>query len=93
MDITNTSDRDGQEIVQVYYRDLVAQVTRPVKELCAFKKIHLNAKSTQTVTFTIDAQRFGYFTANFRFIVDPGAFALWVGPSSEDGLTTEFTIR
>lgn len=93
VDITNTSDRDGDEVVQVYYRDLVAQVTRPVIELCAFKKIHLNAKSTQTVTFTIDAQRFGYYTADFKFIVEPGAFALWVGPSSDEGLTTEFTIQ
>ena len=91
--ITNTSDRDGDEIVQVYYRDLVAQVTRPVKELCAFQKIHLKAHSSKKVTFHIDAKRFGYVTADFKFIVEPGTFALWVGPRSDSGLTTEFTIR
>jgi beta-glucosidase len=91
--LTNTSDRDGDDVVQVYYRDLVAQVTRPVKELCAFRKVHLKAKSLQTVSFNIPAKRFGYYTADFRFIIEPGAFALWVGPSSDEGLTTEFTIR
>lgn len=93
VNLTNTSDRDGDEVVQVYYRDLVAQVTRPVKELCAFKKVNLNAKSSQEVSFSIPAKRFGYFTADYQFIVEPGAFALWVGPSSDEGLTTEFTIR
>ena len=92
VELANTSTRDGDEVVQVYYRDKVAQVTRPVKELCAFKKVHLQANSSQIVSFTIPATQFGYHTADFRFIVEPGAFILWVGPSSDTGLTTEFAI-
>jgi beta-glucosidase len=93
VEITNTSYRDGEEVVQVYYRDLVAQVTRPVKELCAFRKVRIKANSTEKVSFSLDAQKFGYLKADLTFFIEPGAFALWVGPSSDSGLATEFIIR
>jgi beta-glucosidase len=93
IDITNDSEIDGQEIIQVYYRDLSAKVTRPVKELCAFEKISLKAHEKKTVTFSIPASQFGYYDADMGFLIEAGAFALWVGPNSTEGIATEFNIR
>lgn len=93
IDIENTSDADGKEIVQVYYRDLVAQVTRPVKELCAFEKVLVKAKSTVTVEFEIPAKQFGYLDSKMNFNIEPGKFALWVGPDSTQEIATEFSIH
>lgn len=93
VDLCNESDRDGKEVVQVYYRDRVAQVTRPVKELCAFEKVTLKAHQKKTVTFSIPTSQFGYYTADMTWIVEPGSFDLWVGPNSTQGLSTEFWIR
>ncbi|MBS3988056.1 MAG: glycoside hydrolase family 3 C-terminal domain-containing protein [Erysipelothrix sp.] len=92
IEVSNTSNVDGTEIIQVYYRDLVAQVTRPVKELCAFQKIRIKAHETRAISFTIPAYQFGYLTADFNFIIEKGAFALWIGPNSYEGLATEFYI-
>jgi beta-glucosidase len=93
VEILNDSDVDGKEIVQVYYKDLCAQVTRPVKELCAFEKINLKAHEKKKVNFKIESTRFGYYTSEMKFIVEEGAFALWVGPHSQEGIASEFTIR
>jgi len=93
IDLLNDSEVDGKEIVQVYYRDLMAQVTRPVKELCAFEKVSLKAHQKKTVRFSIPTSRFGYTDPEMNFIIEKGAFALWVGPDSSEGLATEFNIR
>jgi len=93
IEILNDSDIDGQEIVQVYFRDRMAKVTRPVKELCAFEKIALMAHEKKTVTFSIPAHQFGYYDSEMDFIVEAGAFALWVGPDSSEGIASEFAIR
>lgn len=92
VEVTNESDFDGKEVVQVYFRDLLAQVTRPVKELCAFGKISLSSHQKKTVTFSIPSHQFGYYTADMTWIVEPGAFTLWVGPDSTQGLSTQFQI-
>ena len=92
VDVLNDSDYDGQEVVQVYYRALKAMVTRPVKELCAFEKISLKAHQTLTVNFKIPSHQFGYYDPEMNFIIEPGAFDLWVGPDSTQGLETEFTL-
>ena len=93
VDIENPSDMDGKEIVQVYYRDLVARVTRPAKELCAFEKVHVKARSTVTIEFEIPAKRFGYLDSKMNFNIEPGKFTLWVGPDSTQGIATEFSIQ
>lgn len=92
VEVTNESDFDGKEVIQVYFRDLLAQVTRPVKELCAFEKISLSAYQKKTVTFSIPTHQFGYYTADMTWIIEPGAFTLWVGPDSTQGLSTQFQI-
>ena len=91
--IENTSDVDGKEIVQVYFNDIVAKVTRPVKELCAYKKIEIKAKSKVTVQFSIPAEQFSYLDAKMNHTLDAGNFALWVGPNSRDGIPTSFWIQ
>jgi beta-glucosidase len=93
IEILNDSDVDGKEIVQVYYKDLCAQVTRPVKELCAFEKVNLKAHEKKKVSFKIEPTQFGYYTPEMKFIVEEGAFALWVGPHSQEGIASEFNIR
>ena len=92
VDVENTSAIDGHEIVQVYFNDIVAQVTRPVKELCAFEKLLIKANTKVTVKFSIPSHQFSYIDSKFKTRLDEGNFALWVGPNSHDGIPTAFTI-
>ena len=82
--ITNSGPRAGDEVVQLYVNDLVASVTRPVKQLVGFVRLHLAAGESTRVRFTLDPSQLAYFDAAMRFIVEPGAFRLMVGASSED---------
>jgi beta-glucosidase len=93
VDITNTGDRDGEEIVQLYIRDLVGDVTRPVKELKGFKKIHLNKGETVTVAFTISPEDLAYYHQNMSFSADPGDFELFIGTNSEETRNKMFAIQ
>jgi beta-glucosidase len=81
--ITNSGNRSGEEIVQLYVRDLVGSVTRPVKELKGFKKIKLEAGASQTVVFKITADQLRFYTADMTFSAEPGDFWIMVGPDSE----------
>lgn len=92
-DILNDSNIDGQEIIQVYYRDLTAKVTLPIKELCAFEKITLKAHEKKTGTFSIPASQLGYYDEVMEFLIEAGAFVYWVGPDPTEGIATEFSIR
>ena len=89
VDITNRGSRAGDEVVQLYGRDLVASVTRPVKELKAFKRLHLQPGETRTVTFTLHASQFAFYGADMALIVEPGEIQIMVGASSEDIRLTE----
>ena len=81
--ITNTGKRSGEEIVQLYVRDLVGSVTRPVKELKGFKKIKLEPGESQTVTFKITSDQLRFYTADMTYKAEPGDFWIMVGPDSE----------
>lgn len=81
--ITNTGKRAGEEIVQLYVRDLVGSVTRPVKELKGFKKIKLEPGASQTVVFNITADQLRFYSADMTFKAEPGDFWIMVGPDSE----------
>ncbi|WP_051274876.1 glycoside hydrolase family 3 N-terminal domain-containing protein [Cellulomonas sp. URHD0024] len=89
--VTNTGDLACTEVVQVYVRDEVAAVTRPVKELLDWAVVELAAGASQTVRFTIDDERLGYYGPDGRFRVDPGEFALWIAPDSASGEPVSFT--
>ncbi len=84
VDVSNTGQMAGDEIVQLYIQDLFASITRPVQDLKGFKRIHLAPSETKTVTFTLDASQFGFYDANMDFVVEPGTVRIMVGASSDD---------
>lgn len=90
--IQNTGALAGEEVVQLYIRDRVASVTRPVKELKGFEKVMLQAGETKKIQFTLTEKELGFYNNQRVFIVEPGIFDLMVGGSSVEGLSTEFEI-
>jgi len=82
--ITNSGKYNGDEVVQLYLRDRVGSVVRPVKELKGFEKIHLNAGETKTVKFIIDNKSLSFYNSKLEFGSEPGEFDLMIGSSSED---------
>ena len=93
VDVTNTGSCDGGEIVQLYIRDLVASISRPVEELKDFSRIHLAKGETRTVTFTITADKLKFYNSNLRLVCEPGEFEVMVGPNSRDVQTVKFTLE
>ena len=93
VDVTNTGSCDGCEIVQLYIRDLVASISRPVEELKDFSRIHLAKGETKTVTFTITADKLKFYNSNLRLVSEPGEFEVMVGPNSRDVQTVKFTLE
>ncbi len=90
--VKNTGNFDGEEIVELYIRDLVSSIIRPVKELKGFKKIKLKAGESKVISFILDEKLLGFHYKGNRITVEPGKFKVWVGPSSQEGLEGEFTI-
>jgi beta-glucosidase len=84
VDVTNTGPRQGAEVVQMYIRDRVSSVTRPVKELKGFKKISLNPGGTQTVALAITPESLAFYDVNMKYVVEPGEFEILIGNSSRD---------
>jgi len=82
--VTNTGKREGTEVVQMYIRDVISSVTRPVKELKGFQKVSLRPGETKTVTFPISPDLLAFYDINMKFVVEPGEFAIMVGNSSRD---------
>ncbi len=91
--VTNTSDVEGQEIVQLYIRDLVGSISRPVSELKGFKKITLAAGQAQKVDFQIDAELLKFYNADLKYVAEPGEFHAMIGPNSRDVQKVPFTLR
>jgi beta-glucosidase len=92
VDVRNTGSRDGEEVVQLYIRDLVASVTRPVKELKDFSKIFLKAGETKTVSFTITPDKLKFYDINMKYRSEAGAFKLFVGTNSADLQGVDFSL-
>ena len=90
--VTNTGELAGDEIVQLYVRDLVGEVTRPIKELKGFQKISLNAGESQMVHFEIPIESLGFHGIDMQYKVAPGDFKVWVGPNAVEGLEGEFSV-
>ncbi len=82
--VSNTGKADGEEIVQLYLRDLVASVSRPVMELKDFKKIKLKTGETRTIQFVIDKNKLSFYNQQLNWIAEPGKFDLMIGASSRD---------
>ena len=92
VDVTNTGNMAADEVVQLYVRDLVGTVTRPVRELKGFRRVRLAPGETVTVGFRLGSDDLAFFGRGNRRVVEPGDFHLWVGGSSEAGLRGEFRL-
>lgn len=91
--VTNSGKYDGAEVVQLYIRDLVGSVTRPVKELKGFQKIFLKAGESKEVSFKINAEMLKFYNYNIEYVYEPGDFEVMVGSNSRDVQTQKFTLK
>jgi beta-glucosidase len=91
--VENTGERAGAEVVQLYVRDLVGSVTRPVKELKGFRKVELEPEAEQTGRFTLTAEDLAYFTARGRWEAEPGEFVVYVGTDSVQVSEKRFVLK
>jgi beta-glucosidase len=90
--LTNTGKIEGEEVVQLYIRDLVGSVTRPVKELKDFKRVKLAAGESDYITFDLCTDKLAFYDRNMQLNIEAGQFHLWVGGCSQTGLRDEFEI-
>jgi beta-glucosidase len=90
--VSNTGDVEADEIVQLYVRDLVGNVTRPVKELKGFQRLKLKPGESRTVEFVIGPDDIAFYGRDMKLINEPGDFHVWIGGSSEAELRAEFTV-
>ena len=84
VDVTNTGTTKGDEVVQMYIRDKVSSVTRPVKELKGFQRITLEPGQTETVILAITPEHLAFYNIDMKYVVEPGEFEIMVGNSSRD---------
>ncbi|WP_313386259.1 beta-glucosidase BglX [Chishuiella sp.] len=92
VNVKNTGNYDGEEVVQLYVRDLVGSVTRPVRELKGFDKVMIKKGETKTVTFTLTPEDLKFHDINMNFVAEPGDFDIYVGTDSNASLKTSFTL-
>lgn len=92
VDVQNSGDRKGDEVVQLYVRDDVASITRPVKELKGFERISLEAGQTRTVTFLVNVDQLGFYDDSMKYVVEPGTFTVYVGGNSVQTLERKFEV-
>jgi beta-glucosidase len=90
--VRNTGAVAGAEVVQLYIRDLVASVVRPVKELAGFTKVYLEPGDQTTVRFTLGPEELGFYDQKMQWVVEPGLFSVWIGPNSDEGLEGGFVV-
>ncbi len=91
--VTNTGKYDGAEVVQLYIRDLVGSITRPVRELKGFEKIFLKAGESKTVSFKITRDLLRFYDYNLNYIAEPGDFDIMIGGSSQAVKTAKLTLK
>ena len=92
VDVTNTGKVRGDEVVQLYIRDEVSSVTRPVKELRGFRRITLNPGETKTVEFTLGSDELSFLNRDMHRVVEPGTFKIMVGGNSVDVTTAKLEV-
>lgn len=90
--VTNTGNYDADEIVQMYIRDMVGSVARPVKELKGFERIHLKKGESRTVSFDITAEQLKFYNSALNWVCEPGEFEVMVGGNSRDVQTKKFSL-
>ena len=93
IELANTGDYEGKEVVQLYIRDLFASITRPVKELKGFEMISLKPGETKTVNFELDKETLGFYDNKNTWIIEPGEFEVFVGGSSDKTMKSTFELK
>jgi len=93
VDVSNSGNFDGEEVVQLYVRDVVASVTRPLRELKGFKKIFIKKGETETVTFKLSAKDLAFYHQDLQFYAEPGEFMVFVGGNSNASLSGKFELK
>ncbi|MED5016099.1 glycoside hydrolase family 3 N-terminal domain-containing protein [Paenibacillus chibensis] len=91
--VTNTGDREGEETVQLYIRDVTGEVVRPMRELKDFRKLALAPGESGTASFTVTEEQLRYYHSDLSFTSDPGSFQVFVGPNSRDTLEQHFKLN
>ena len=92
VNVKNTGDTTGEEVVQLYIRDLVGSLVRPIKELKGFEKVKLKPGESKTITFTLNAKTLQFYTAHKKWEVEPGEFNVWIGGDSNASLMKSFSV-
>jgi beta-glucosidase len=93
VDVNNSGNYDGKEVVQLYIHDDAASLARPVKELKGFELIDLKKGETKTITLTLTDKELGFFDNDGNYLVEPGTFKIMVGGSSDKGLESGFELK
>jgi beta-glucosidase len=90
--VTNNSRVNGKEVVQLYLRDMVGSITRPVKELKGFQKVELKAGESKTVEFKISVDDLKFYNSDLKFVAEPGEFKVFIGGNSRDVKEASFKL-
>ncbi|MXN90602.1 beta-glucosidase BglX [Flavobacterium sp. Sd200] len=93
VEVTNTGNYDGKEVVQLYIRDVTGSLARPVKELKGFELTELKKEQSKTINFTLTEAELGYYDNNGTFIIEPGQFKIFAGTNSNEVLEAEFELK
>jgi beta-glucosidase len=92
VEVENVGGRVGDEVVQLYIRDPVATMTRPVKELKGFQRVTLQPGEKRRVEFVLSSEQLGFWNREMRYVVEPGEFRVMVGPNSADVIEAKFVV-
>lgn len=92
VNLTNTGKYAGTEVAQLYVRDKVGSVTRPVKELKGFQRVSLQPGESKTVTFELPISELAFWNIDMKKVVEPGEFTLWIGTNSDEGPSADFEV-
>ena len=90
--VSNTGTMEADEVVQLYIRDLVGDVTRPVRELKGFERVRLQPGESRVVSFELSPADLAFYGQDMKLITEPGDFHVWIGGSSDAGLQASFTL-
>jgi beta-glucosidase len=93
VNISNTGNYDGEETVQLYIRDMVGSITRPVKQLRRFEKVTLKKGESREVSFTLTVEDLKFFNKDLKWVSEPGDFRVFVGTSSQEVKEATFTLK
>lgn len=90
--ITNSGEREAEEVAQLYIRDLVASMTRPIRELKGFRKVRLPPGASTDVQFTLTRRDLAFYNQQMEFVAEPGEFDVWIAPSATTGISRRFAL-